>query len=360
MPSFIQQYIEQIGAKSERFRGCFAGQPQNLVEQSVRDGLVARWQPLPDGPESKPRRTFAVDGASGSRPLSNGASFLVAQSLVVGPETEESMVVVEVVRGGDTRNAERLVDHMRQYCEAAVATRCLDRMAGGMLLVDGSLLADMSHILALGPMRLADGTDLRGLLVNVFFDLVEGCCARDILLVGIAKTARDTLLHPGLAEDPGPTARLCDAEILMRFGGGAPGFTPPMLFGSAAVQVAWDKSAPGLRQRAEALPCIAVMYARLAGGEDAVRVDVVGSAIGRAETLFGLTRAWGCAEEAAPIVRRLMAQHGGPNVYNAPLYGVDRMVRLSGKTMDGAYMAMLREATGAKAETDRGARRFTG
>ena len=360
MPGFIHQYIAQIDAKSERFKGCFAEQPQNDVEQALRNALVAKWRPLPDGPDPEPRRAFAVDGASGSRSLSNGASFLVAQSLVVGPETEETMVAVEVVRGGDSRNAERMVDHLRQYCEAAIALRCLDRMAGGMLLIDGSLLADLSHILALGQMRLAGGTDLRALLLNAFLGLVEGCVARDILLVGVAKTARDTLLHPGLTEDPGPSARVCDAEILMRFGRGKPGYTPPMLFGTAAVQVAWDKAAPGLRIRAEALPCIAVMYVRLAGGEDALRVDVIGPGIGRTETLFGLMPAWAEPDEGAPLIRRLMAQHGGPSVYNGPLYGVDRMVRLSGKTMDGAYMALLRDATGAKAETDRGTRRFTG
>lgn len=360
MPSFIQQYIDQVSAKQECFAECFETNPRNDREKAIRDALIARWHPLPGGPEPPPRRTYAVDGASGSRPLSNGASFLVAQSLLVGQDTEASMVRVEVVRGGDTRNAERLVDHLRQYCETAVAVDHLDRMAGGMLLIDGSLLADISHILALGPMKLAGGTDLRSLLLGAFLDLVEGCRARDILLVGIAKTARDTLLHSGLADDPGPGARLCDAEILLRFGGGRPGFTPPMLFGTDAIQIAWDKQHPTLRARAEALPCVAVMYVRLSGGEDALRVDVTGCGIGRRDTLLQAPRAWGNAAEVEPLIRRLMGQHGGANVYNAPLYGVDRMVRLSGKTMDGAYMALLRNVTGVPMVADRGTRRFTG
>jgi hypothetical protein len=34
------------------------------------------------------------------------------------------------------------------------------------------------------------------------------------------------------------------------------------------------------------------------------------------------------------------------------------MVRLGGKTVDGAYMALLREATGVMVMSDRGTRRF--
>jgi hypothetical protein len=359
MPSFIQQYLNEMTAKSGRFAECFGKEPRNDDERALAAELRARWQPLPFGPDPPLRPAFAVDGASGSRPLMNGASFLVAQSLLAGRDIEESMVRVEVARGGDAWNADRLVDHIRQYCEAAIAAKNLDRMAGGMLLMDGSLLADIAHILTLRPMVLADGTDLRAELTHAFLNLVEGCRTRDILLVGISKTTRDSLLHPSLADDPRPSKRLCDAEILHRFGEGRPGFSPPILFGTDAIQVSWDKQEPGLRARAGALPCIAVMYVRLAGGEDALRVDVTGCGIGRKDTLLGLTRAWGTAAEVEPLIRRLMAQYGGANVYNAPLYGVDRMVRLSGKMMDGAYMALLREATGAPVQADRGARRFS-
>lgn len=330
------------------------------------EAIRERWHPLPEGPEPEPRRAFAVDGSSALRPLMNGATFVVCQSLLVGEETEESMVAVEVVRGGDARDASRAMDRLRQYCEFRIAADHLDRMAGGMLLVDGSLLADLRHMLYLGrlqPRRLGEIGDLRKALVDAYLSLVEGCAERDILLIGISKSARDTLLVDSLAEGVHPRDRLCDAEILHRFVDGAPGFTQPILFGTDGAAPRTDEEEGDLddatRDRVANLPCIAVTYARLCGGEDALRVDVTGDSIGCPDRLLNFRRAWADADLAAPVIRRLLGQHGGPNVYNAPLYAVDRMVRLSGRTVDGPYMALLREATGAMVTPDRATRRFT-
>lgn len=357
MPSFIDQYISQITTKSARFADCFSKEPRDDAERTLAEALSSRWRPLPSGPALPPRRTFAVDGASGSRPLDNGATLLVAQSLLLGPETEETIVCVEMARGTDSRNADRLVDHIRQWCEAEVAAANLDRMAGGMLLIDGSLLADLKHILTMPPMRMAHGTDLRAELMGSFLRLIEGCRERDILLVGVAKTTKDDLLHEALVPDSDPTGRLSDMELLYRFGGGEPGYTSPILYGTNAIQLQ-DRDG-STRARAEALPCVAVSFVRLAGGEDPLRIDVMGYGIGRAETLLAFHREWGSGAEMEDVVLRLMALYGGASVYNAPLYQVDRLVRLSGITMDGAYMALLREATGEPVNADRGTRRFT-
>lgn len=357
MPTFIDQYISQITSKSTRFAGCFSKEPRDDAERLLADQLSARWRPLPAGPAPAFRRTFAVDGASGSRPLDNGATLLVAQSLLLGPDTEKTMVCVELARGGDSRNSDRLVDHIRQWCEAEVAAANLDRMAGGMLLIDGSLLADLDHLLSMRPMRMADGTDLQAELSSSFLRLVEGCRERDILLVGVAKTTKDGLLHGALRPDSDPAMRLSDMEVLYRFGLGKPGFTDPILFGTNGIQMR-DRDGT-TRARAEALPCVAVSFVRLAGGEDPLRIDVMGCGIGRPENLLSFHREWGDAADISGLVTRLMAQYGGASVYNAPLYQVDRLVRLSGITMDGAYMALLREATGVSVNADRGTRRFT-
>lgn len=362
MPAFIDQYLRQLHDKRERFSASFDTAPRNASERTLQEAIAERWNPLPQGPEPSPRRAFAVDGSSALRPLMNGSSFLVCQSLLVGEDTEESLVAVEVVRGGDGRDASRAMDRLRQYCEFQIAADNLDRMAGGMLLVDGSLLSDLSHMLYLRPMRLGDFSDLRASLVDAYLSLVEGCRARDILLVGISKSTRDSLLVGSLLDSPRPQDRLCDAEILHRFVGGHPGFTQPILFGTdgTAVRQGEDEGEmdEATRERVAKLPCIAVVYLRLCGGEDALRVDITGDSIGCPSRLLEFRRAWADAESVAPVIRRLVAQHGGPNVYNAPLYAVDRMVRLSGRTVDGPYMALLREATGALVTPDRSTRRF--
>lgn len=362
MPDFIEQYLRELRHKRGRFSASFDVAARNDMERQVQEAVGARWNPLPGGAEPEPRRAFAVDGSSAMRPLMNGASFLVCQSLLVGEGLEESLVAVEVLRGGDGRDPGRALDRLRQYCEFRIAADHLDRMAGGMLLIDGSLLSDLRHMLYLRSMRLGDFADLRAALLDSYLSLVEGCRERDILLVGISKSARDSLLMESLVENTSPRDRLCDAEVLHRFGGLHPGFTQPILFGSdgTTVQdVERDPEAdPRTHARVTALPCIAVVYVRLSGGEDALRVDITGDGIGCSQSLLEFRRSWGSVESVVPVIRRLMAQYGGPTVYNAPLYAVDRMVRLSGRTVDGPYMALLREATGALVTADRSTRRF--
>lgn len=361
MPAFLSQFASELTAKRARFAECFDAAPANPREETLREAIRAAWHPLPSGPEPKPRRAFAVDGSSALRPLVNGASFLVCQSLLIGPDTEQSMVAAEIVRGGEAADASRALDRLRQYCEFAVAVENLDRMAGGMLLVDGSLLSDLSHMIYLRPMRLGDNPDLRESLIRAYMDLLEGCKQRDILLVGVSKSARDSLLCGSLLEDPRPSDRLCDAEILHRFLDGRPGFTRPILFGTDGVNVGPTDAEQGAQPPApnlQHLNCVAVFYLRLAPGEDALRVDVTGDGIGCDHRLLDFRRAWGEAEMAAPVVRRLVEQHGGPSVYNGPLYKADRMVRLSGRMVDDVYMSLLREATGVMVLSDRGTRRF--
>jgi hypothetical protein len=366
MPTFLSQFASEVTNKKERFAACFDPAPGNEREVTLSEAMRAIWNPLPAGPGAEPRKTFAVDGSSALRPLVNGASFLVCQSLLIGPDTETSMVAAEIVRGGDAADASRGLDRLRQYCEFAVAVENLDRMAGGMLLVDGSLLSDLSHMLYLRPMRLGGYTDLRESLFRAYLDLIEGCRRRDILLVGVSKSARDSLLVGSLLENPRPSDRLCDAELLHRFLDGAPGFSRPILFGTDGTAAGPDSTAqpPGADAGAMAgvdlsgLPCVAVFYLRLAPGEDALRVDVTGDGIGCDHRLLDFRRAWGEVEMVAPVVRRLVQQHGGPSVYNGPLYTADRMVRLSGKTVDSVYMAILSEATGVMILSDRGTRRF--
>ncbi|HEY3268123.1 MAG TPA: DNA double-strand break repair nuclease NurA [Armatimonadota bacterium] len=363
MPSFIEQYASEIRAKSGRFAECFGSVPRNDVERRLADEIARNWMPLPQTTDPRPRATFAVDGASASRPLMNGASFLVCQSLLAGKDVEESMVAVEVVRGGDVRDANRGLDRLRQFLEFRIAADHLDRLAGGMLLIDGSLLSDLSHMLYLRPMRLGGYPDLRAALIGAYLDLVEGCRQRNILLVGVAKSSRDSMLCESLLDTTSPKDRLCDAEILHRFLGGAPGYTRPILFGSDGTSARGDDAGfepdDAIMSRVQKMPCFAVFYVRLAQGEDALRVDVTGDGIGCTEALLSFKRAWGDADAVAPVVRRLVSQHGGASVYNAPLYAVDRMVRLSSQTVDGAYMALLRDATGHYVMADRGTRRFT-
>jgi hypothetical protein len=364
MPDFMHQFATEVGRKAERFQASFDTAPRHPWEHSLADQLALNWHALPEPQAPEPRRSWAVDGASAARALSNGSSFLIAQSLLIGPdETEDSRVAVEIVRPHEVNSAERAVDQLRQFCEYRVAAENLEKIAGGMLLIDGSLLSDLAHLPHLTRTRIGDYVRLQEDATECFMSIVEGCESRDILLVGISKSMKQSLLADALLANPLPEARLSDAEVLYRFTRG-PGYTTPILFGKGGLKTGQKRDdkeeASRYQDRLERLPAIAVFFARLAGGEDALRVDVVASALGLRERLLSFDGRLADHSLLQPLLQILIAQHGGPSVYNAPLYTVDRLVRLRNAAVDGAYIAVLRDKTGVMVMPDRGSGRFIG
>jgi hypothetical protein len=361
MPSFASQVAAQIKAKEDRFRKSFDPAPRTEAEERAMARVADVWNPLPDGaPPQRP--AFAVDGASAHRRFHNGASFLLCQALLIGPGAEHEHVEVEVLRGGEEQDPEKAVDRLRQYCELTVARELLPRLAGGMLLMDGSLAGTVRSVCIARPGSVGALEDLRGLLLDNCLTLFETCAAQDTLLVGISKTAGQSILSRELMEGEVTKEALCDAELLTRFTD-APGFTAPVMLGRATLQGAGipegcDRDGRAWAERLAALPAIAVFYVRLAPGDDVLRVDVLGSGIGCTSRLTAFDSALADADTVADVVRLLVSQFGGPSVYNVPLYQVDQAVRLHDGTVNDAYLYLLRQATGARVRLDRSSRRF--
>ena len=57
-------------------------------------------------------------------------------------------------------------------------------------------------------------------------------------------------------------------------------------------------------------------------------------------------------------VRKVATDWGGPEVYNALLYAVDRAVRLRRQTLAEVYLPLLADALGLPLRPDRANRRF--
>ncbi|MBV8087664.1 MAG: hypothetical protein JO247_22890, partial [Chloroflexi bacterium] len=114
----------------------------------------------------------------------------------------------------------------------------------------------------------------------------------------------------------------------------------------------------GIVERLQRAPAVAATHVRFADGEDCVRVDVPAYAIGCADTLVDLSSGLGPVEPLEPIIRLLRGCYGGPSVYNAPLYAVDRQVRLSNDVVDGAFLSILRSVVRPDIRYNRSLRRF--
>ncbi|MHB8619159.1 MAG: hypothetical protein ACYDAG_06250, partial [Chloroflexota bacterium] len=217
----------------------------------------------------------------------------------------------------------------------------------------------------------------------------------DILLLGVSKTTQDRVLTTTLLRLPDDldvvTADMADhaddtrsgrippdAEALERWTSGA-GYTSPVLLGlhsfarrretllSAPEEIAesfrGSSSYPPARigeiiERLRQAPAVASFHLRFAAGEECVRVDLPAYAIGRPDKLVDFSSALGPVEPLEPAIRLLAACYGGPNVYNAPLYAVDKQVRLSNELVDGAFLSILRSVVGPRLRYNRSARRF--
>ncbi len=302
--------------------------------------------------------------------------------------------------------------------ELDLALKFAQSGAGNLLLLDGSLYADLPHLLY--GLAIPGREDLPLVVLQGYLDLFACCEARGILLLGLAKSARSTVLGraildgaagvalahdtqavvpatvTGDAVEGAPGADVAalspashvrdstfaglptDAEILHRWTSGA-GFTRPVLLGttsfghrrgpvmnepaSLAKQVTGGQlSAEERREILERLrtaPAIGTFYARLAPGDDALRVDALAGAFGRSDQhLLDFSHRVLPCEAALPLVRRLLGDYGGASVYNAALYVVDREVRLHAETVDRVYLSVLRRQLDVPVQYDRSTRRF--
>jgi hypothetical protein len=284
--------------------------------------------------------------------------------------------------------------------ELRLALDHLGRMAGQTLVLDGSLYSTLPHLLyplqALRAQgRCSDDADLPIRLLETYLDLFDACRKQDVLLLGISKTTQDRVLTHSLIHLPDDLDRISidmaehlelepdsrvppDAEALSRWSTG-PGFSTPVLLGMYSFGRFREKllsdtegiaesfagcsaySRPRLLsivERLQRAPAIATFHVRFDEGDDCIRVDVPAYALGSEDTLLDLSSGVGPIEPIEPILRLLQASYGGPSVYNAPLYAVDKQVRLSNDVVDGAFLSILRSVVQPDIRYNRSARRF--
>ena len=106
-------------------------------------------------------------------------------------------------------------------------------------------------------------------------------------------------------------------------------------------------------------PAIGTFYARLAPGEDVLRIDTLASTFGMPDVrLLDFAQVFVPYTTAISMMQRLLREYGGLSVYNAALYVVDHEVRLRAETVDSIYLPVLRRQLNYPIQYDRSTRRF--
>ncbi len=390
MPAFIEQFAACISREQSRLSVAFGSSTDGPHEEALRDAIGRSWRSLSATPGSSARRVFATDGSQAIRHFNNGWSVIVCQALCIGPEFESSSVDVRFVRSTMPDGVlNRYAGLLMRRLEIRAALDNVDRAAGGVMCLDGSLHAALPHLLY--PLASEEDRDLPLVLLESYLDLVDTCASRDVLLVSLSKTSTGSFLAEALLRlnesnrlsgdvklDDAPMPSLpSDMEVIYRWTTG-PGYSRPLVLGT---QGFGDRRSPlisaperivgafedrrfsfperlALLDRLASAAATVSSYVRLRQDEDPIRLDVMAASVGVPDRIRDTYTRW--ADEAAldEVLSHLADAYGGRSVYHAALYVADRLVRLQNATVDSAYLSIIRAQFGAFVQYDRSRRRF--
>ncbi len=392
MASFTDLIAQRIYAQRNELLANLSINPNDDIEHELATGVQTHWHPFVSGntkSKGQPQlRVGAVDGSRAVRTLNIGADWIVAQALLIGPDgLRDAEGNTRIIRGDvEHPEVDRYASLLMRSLELDLALRFVQNKRGNVLLLDGSLYSDLPYLLY--NLAIGGYEDLPHQILEQYLDLFELCQQSETLLLGIAKSTRSTLFGRALLKERFPTSGLpSDGELLYRWAEGC-GLTNPVLLGSAsfghtsahqiaqlaisAKQVTANAYLPQakmldlsqehfsrLQTKLLAAPAIGTFYARLAPGDDVLRIDALASSFGRNEQrLLEFNHELIEHEAALPILEHLLDEYGGFSVYNAALYVVDQEVRLRAETVDKVYLPILRSQLGSHIQYDRSTRRF--
>lgn len=368
MPNFIDKFSQRVEQKTRQLALTLrrdADEGERELQRLVEDN----WNPLPpvtNGHAPKRLPAFAIDGSVRRANLVNGAYLFVAQALCLGSDGfEDSEVEIEIIRGTtDKGTVERFADLLLRQLEIRLATNCLPVVPyGGVVFLDGALHGQLPQLY---PLRLdldvdasEDLYDFPELILGNVLYLYEQARQRKIRVVAVAKTSREAThckLWQAVIGMDVPTT-LPDSEMIHRWTGGLPGYSTPVILGRRGFTGGSEALLDD--PRVAESPAIVSFFVRLAEGDDAMRVDIPAFCLDCDTRLDDLdAEVLDPRYKVTPVLKLLLADYGGFEVYNALLYGVDREVRLHRTTMNEVYVRLVSEMTGCEVRLDRSDRRF--
>lgn len=326
------------------------------------------WQALPPRSGAAMRPAYAVDGSLSQIDLDNGSYLIIAQALCIGQDAfEDSQVDVQVLPPTTPRpTAARFADLVQRYRELSLAAEvAAHRLPDGSLLyLDGALYGLLPQLFPSAEDEDAL-RDLPELVLERYLRLMQVARERRIDLVAIAKTSREAT-HAKIWLEAGPApsgaqipADVSDSGMLQRWTEGRTGLSAPVLLG----RWGFTGGSAALLEREDLrrAPAIASCFIRLSPWDEVLRVDLPGWQAGDETTLADPMRGRplpGGADALSRTVEHLRQDYGGPEVYNALLYSVDREVRLRRQVAAEVYLPLIGQMLALPLRPDRSSRRF--
>lgn len=363
MTTFIDQLTNRLSDKRDLLKDSFHVS-QRKLDADLREQVLKHWHtPLPAKSNSNKLPGFAVDGSSRRANIVNGSTVFVAQALLIGENLNERMADIEILPGTvKASTMDRFADLMRQSLEIGLATQFAAKIPeGSILYLDGALYGTLPQLYPLRAEGIPEDRDYATILLNDYHELFQTCERRHILLISIAKTNRQALfskiLQKRLGRSEDDIQEISDSALFDELTQRKMGYSTPVVLGkysfsSGASTVLLERGDVGSE------PAIISFFVRLDDMDDALRVDVPTSCVGRTERIGNLEFDFVPAETVLPIIEILRGDYGGVQVYNALEYVADIEVRLTKQKMYDIYLPMIREVLGEELRIDRSERRF--
>jgi hypothetical protein len=374
----MANFIDRLSARVEEKRHELSHtlrHDANSDEASLFELVSKNWQTLLPSATGERRPAFGVDGSRAVRHLANGAYLFVAQALVIGEHDgsrdEEIDVDVAILPGAtDSTLIERSAGFLMHRFEVGLARKLTERIPrGSIIFLDGALYGQLTSLYewsASAVTGLPDNIlEMPKEILDHYLRLFEACVEHDLILISIAKTSHEVAhgqvwWRHAYGEEMPKDKQISDSEAIYRWTNRRAGYSTPVLFGKSSFFRGTRRNLQdSLSNQVQDAPAIVSFFVRLADFDDALRIDVPASCLGRAERI-------GTVEQeqlldvsvVQPILELLMADYGGLEVYNSLLYSVDREVRLRQDVMDQVYHSLIQDMLGIEMPLDRSERRF--
>jgi hypothetical protein len=205
MASFTDVIAQCISLKRDEFLAGLSTHPSGDVEHLLMTQMQAHWHPFSresvEHSSQSRLRVGAVDGSHAVRPLNVGADWIVAQALLLGPDGRRISEGDTLLLRGDVERpaVDRCASLLMRSLELKLALQFVQEEVGNVLLLDGSLYADLPYLLY--NLAIGGYEDLPLKVLAQYLDLFELCQQRDVLLLGVAKRTRSKVLGHALLED---------------------------------------------------------------------------------------------------------------------------------------------------------------
>lgn len=359
--TFIGQLNERLTKKRDELK-INLHQSGKRIDDEFRAAVLEHWHSLqPTRAISNKRPAYAIDGSRRRANLSDASSVFVAQALIMGENIYEPLTDVEVLSGTvDAKTMDRFADLMLRRLEINLASEYAAKIPeGSILYLDGAIYGMLPQLYPLQGDGIPFDRDYGTMLLNDYRTLFHHCRTRDISVVAIAKTSRQSLFSEIIQQRMGrqKIEEITDNALFDQLTDRTVGFSTPLLLGTHSFDAGKsDRVLEGANVKNE--PAIVNFLVRLEDIDDALRIDVPACCVGRPESIGDLTWDLLAPDVILPIVELLQSDYGGLQVYNALMYATDLEVRLTKQKMYQIYLPMVSEVLGEELRIDRSERRF--